>query len=89
MINVNSVSACLYNVTGAEQIITSAYNRQSNGLVEGQSRTIKYALVKVLDAYLKEWPHGIKGVLFMDRVDRHSSTNFFNLQQRSNFTDRH
>ena len=51
---VNGVCTCLHHLTGVEQRITSTYHLQSNGLVERQNRTIKNALVKVLDAYPEE-----------------------------------
>ena len=53
----------LHDLTGVEQRITSAYHLQSNGVVERQNRTIKNALVKVVDAPPQEWPHIIEGVL--------------------------
>ena len=61
---VNGVCTCLYELTGVDQRITSAYHPQSNGLVERQNSTIKNALVKVLDAHPEEWSHIIEGVFF-------------------------
>ena len=65
---------CLHDFTGVEQHITSAHHPQSHSLVEKQKRTINNALVKVLDAHPKEWPHIIEGVLLACRVSRYSST---------------
>ena len=74
---VNGVCTCVHDLTGVEQRITSAQHLQSNGLVERQSRTIKNAFVKVLDAHLEEWPDIIEGVLFAHRISRHSSPKYF------------
>ena len=54
----------LHSMTDTQQSVTSAYYPQSNGLVERQNRTIKNALVKVLDQNLEHWPYVIDGVLF-------------------------
>ena len=51
---VNEVSENLYEMTGTEQRITSAYHPQSDGLCERQNRTIKDSLVKVLEEKPKE-----------------------------------
>ena len=51
---VNKVSEKLYEVTGTEQRITSAYHPQSNGLGKHQNQTIKDSLVNVLEEKRKE-----------------------------------
>ena len=53
------------------------YHHQSNGLCERQSRTTKVLLVKVLDGNHCDWPNIIKGVLFAQRVNQHTSTKFY------------
>ena len=73
---VNGVCTCLHDRTLLKQRISSAYYPESNGLVERQNRTIKNALVKVLDTHPQEWPHIIEGVLFAHRVSRHSSIKY-------------
>ena len=73
---VNKVSAELHRMTGVEQRITSVYHPQSNGLVERQNRTMKSALVNVLNENPQEWPYIVQGVLFAHRVSRHKSTEF-------------
>ena len=87
----DSVCKCLHNLTGVEQRITSAYHPQSNGLVESQNKTMKNALVKVLNAHPEEWLHIIEGVLFTHCISQHSSTKiltiFFHLRKRPSFTD--
>ena len=73
---VNAVSTNLHELTGIEQRVTSACHPQSNGLVERQNRTIKNALVKVLNEKPTEWPYIIEGILFAHRVSRHSSAQY-------------
>ena len=73
---VNAVAHKLQSMTGAEQRVTSAYRPQSNGLVVRQNRTIKTALVKVLDENPDQWSYIIEGVLFAHRVSRHNSTKY-------------
>ena len=63
-------------MTGTRQRITSAYHPQADGLVERQNRTIKNALIKVLDEHATQWPDIIEGALFAHRVSRHYSTKF-------------
>ena len=63
-------------MTGTEQRVTSAYHPQANGLCERQNRTIKDALVKVLDENPENWPTIIEGILFAHRVSRHASTKY-------------
>ncbi|XP_065667732.1 uncharacterized protein LOC136088021 [Hydra vulgaris] len=63
-------------MTGTEHRVTSAYQPQSNGLCERQNRTIKEALVKVLDEKAVEWPYIIEGILFAHRVSKHTSTKY-------------
>ena len=56
-------------MTGKEQIITSAYHPQSNGLCERQSRIIKDFLIKVLKRErVDQWIHTIDGVLFAHKI---------------------
>ena len=73
---VNEVNAKLHEMTGLEQKVTPAYHPQTNGLCERQNRTIKDALVKILDGQSAEWPCVIDGVLFAHRVSKHYSTKF-------------
>ena len=54
----------------------SAYHPLASGLCERQNRTIKEALVKVLDECSVELPSVIDGVLFSHWVSRHSSTKY-------------
>ena len=81
----NEVAEELHSMTGTQQRVTSAYHLQSNGLVERQNRTIKNALVKILDQNPEKWPYIIDDVLFAHRVSCHASTNcspFCNVQYK-------
>ena len=73
---VNEVCKQLYELTGVEQRVTSAYHPQANGLVERQNRTIKNSLVKVFQDNHEMWPQINEGILFAHRVSRHSSTKY-------------
>ena len=73
---VNEVADELHSMTGTLQRMTPAYRPQSNGLVERQNRTIKNALVKILNQNPEQWPYVINGVLFAHQVSRHASTNY-------------
>ena len=72
---VHEVSDALFELTGTDQRVTSAYHPQSNGLCERENRTIKDSLVKVLEENTKKMDV-IKGVLFAHRVSVHYSTKF-------------
>ena len=52
----NEVADELHSMAGTQQTVKSAYLPQSNGLVELQNRTIKSALIKVLDPNFNQWP---------------------------------
>ena len=67
---VNEVCKQLYELTGTEQRVTSAYHPLANGLVERQNRTINNSLVKVLEDNPEMWP------LFAHRVSPHSSIKY-------------
>ena len=73
---VNEICNHLHRMTGTKQRVISAYHPQANGLCERQNRSIKEALVKVLDENAEDWPNVIDGILFAHRVSRHSSTKF-------------
>ena len=66
----------LHLLIGVQQRVTSAYHPQSNGLVERQKKTIKNSLVKVLEENPLKWPSINGGVLFTNRVSKHSSTKY-------------
>ena len=65
---VSEVSDALLELTGTDQRVTSACERQN--------RTIKDSLARVLEENPKKWPNVIEGVLFAHRVSVHYSTKF-------------
>ena len=73
---VNSVSSELHRLIGTEQIVTSAYHPQANGLVERNNRTIQNSLLKVLNQKPEDWPDALPGVLFAYNTSRHKSTRY-------------
>ena len=58
------------------RLTTKAYHPESNGLCEGQNKTIKESLVKVLDGNPRDWPNITEGISFTHRVSKHTSTKF-------------
>ena len=70
---VNKLSTKLFEMTGTEQHITSAYHPQSNGLVERLNRTIKDSLIKSL-ADRSNWVECLPAVMFAYRTAKHEST---------------
>ena len=66
----------LHEITVVDQRGTYAYHPQANGLCESQNRAIKDSLVKLLNAMLSGWSYVTKGVPFVHRVSRHSSTKY-------------
>lgn len=73
---INSVLQELHALTGVEQWITSAHHSQWNGLVERQNRSMKNALVKILDEIPCQWYEIIRRVLFAYHITRHFSANY-------------
>ena len=70
------MSGCFHDITEVEERITSAYHPQLNDLVERQNRTMKNALVKVMDAHPEKWLHITESVLFAHRVSQLASTKY-------------
>ena len=73
---VNEVSKVLHSMIVTENCMTSVYHPQSSGLCEGQNRTIKNSLLKILDWNPCDWPNIIEGNIFAHRVSKHTSTQF-------------
>ena len=66
----------MFRLTGTHHRVTSAYHSQANGEVERSNRSIKNALLKVLQDHVEEWPNVIPGVLFAQRSSIHRSTKY-------------
>ena len=71
----NSVIRDLYEKTGVQHKVSSAYHPQTNGLVERQNRTTEEVIQKVMKDK-SDWLHILQDVLFACRIAKHASTGF-------------
>ena len=67
---VNKVNQVLFELTGTDHRISSAYHPQTNGLDERMNQTLKGALVKYVNENQNDWDVHIKSVLFTYRTSR-------------------
>ena len=67
----NQITDCLFELTGTEHRVTSAYHPQSNGLVERFNQTL---IVKKAHDNQHQWDQHIDSVLFAYRTSTHKST---------------
>ena len=70
----NQITDCLFELTGTEHRVTSAYHPQSNGLVEPFNQTLIDGLVKKAHDNQHQWDQHIDSVLFAYRTSTHKST---------------
>ena len=70
----NRITDCLFQLTGSEHRVTSAYHPQSNGLVERFNQTLVDGLVKRAHDNQQQWDQHIDSVLFAYRTLTHKST---------------
>ena len=70
----NQITDCLFELTGTEHRVTSAYHPQSNGLVERFNQTLVDALVKKAHDNQHQWDRHIDSVLFAYRTSTQKST---------------
>ena len=70
----NSVSRTLFELTGTEHQVTSAYHPQSNGLTERFNQTLIDSLVKQCHNEQHDWEKHINSILFAYRTSKHKST---------------
>ena len=70
----NEITDCLFELTGTEHRVTSAYHPQSNGLVERFNQTLVDALVKKAYDDQHNWDRHIDSVLFAYRTSAQKST---------------
>ena len=73
---VNSVNTNLFELTGVEHIISTAYHPQTNGLDERFNQTLQRALLKMVDNNTNEWEKYIDSVLFSYRTSKQDSTKY-------------
>ncbi len=70
----NQVTDCLFELTGTEHRVTSAYHPQSNGHVERFNQTLIDALVKKAHDDQHNWDRHSDRVLFAHRTAKQKST---------------
>ena len=70
----NQITDCLFELTGTEHRVTSAYHPQSNGLAERFNQTLVDGLVKKAHDDQHNWDRHINSVLFAYRTSAHKST---------------
>ena len=73
---VNKVNYCLFKMTNTEHRISSAYHRQTNGLVERFNQTLQRSLVKLVNDNQNDWDELLDGVLFAYKTDTKVNTSF-------------
>ena len=67
---VNTVTKYLFDMTGAEHRISSAYHPQTNGLVERFNQTLQKSPLKLVRKEQDDWDDYMDGVLFAYSVYR-------------------
>ena len=73
---VNSLNGQLFNLTGVQHIISTAYHPQTNGLDERFNQTLQRALLKMVDENESEWDKFLDSVLFAYRTCKQASTKY-------------
>ena len=72
---INAVTKFLFNMTGTDHRISSAYHPQTNGLVERFNQTLQKSLIKLVRKEQDDWDEYIDGVLFAYRTSIQKSSN--------------
>ena len=73
---VNSVNQHLFQLTGVQHIISTAYHPQTNGLDERFNQTLQRGLLKMVNDNQNEWDKFLDSVLFAYRTSKQASTKF-------------
>ena len=73
---VNSVNQHLFQLTGVQHIISTAYHPQTNGLDERFNQTLQRGLLKMVNDNQNEWDKFLDSVLFVYRMSKQASTKF-------------
>ena len=63
----NRVNAVLFQMTGTEHRISTAYHPQTNGLVERYNQTLQRSLIKLCNDKQNDWDDLLDPVLFAYR----------------------
>ena len=73
---VNDVTKSLFQLTGVEHRISSAYHPQTNGLDERMNQTLVRTLIKLTQDQQENWDLHLEGVLYSYRISRQDSSKF-------------
>ena len=73
---VNEVLAILFELTGIEHRISSAYHPQTNGLDERMNQTLVRSLIKLTSTRQEQWDIYIDSVLYSYRISRQDSSKY-------------
>ena len=65
---VNCLQTELFQLTGAEHRVTSAYHPQSNGLTERFNQTLQVTLMKLVNDEPNDWDEHLPAILFSYRT---------------------
>lgn len=71
---VNKVNSRLFKLTGTCHKISSAYNPQTNGLVERLNQTLQRSLLKLVGEDQSTWDDHLEAALFALRTSQQKST---------------
>ena len=71
---VNCLQTELFQLTGAEHRVTSAYHPQSNGLTERFKQTLQVTLMKLVNDEQNDWDEHLPAILFSYRTSLKKTT---------------
>ena len=73
---VNQINSCLFERTGVQHCVSSAYHPQTNGLDERLNQTLVTTIKKVVDACSNDWDEHISAALYAYRISKQASSKF-------------
>lgn len=73
---VNEVCTTLFELTGIQHRISSAYHPQTNGLDERTNQTLVRALIKLTSTQQEQWDLYIDSALYSYRISRQDSSKY-------------
>lgn len=71
---VNCIKDELFQLTGTEHRVTSAYHPQSNGLTERFNQTLQTTLLKVVNDSQNDWETHLPAILFAYHISQQKAT---------------
>ena len=71
---VNKVKEALFELTGTQHRVTSAYHPQTNGLTERFNQTLQTSLLKVVNDSQNDWDVHLPPILFAYRTSQQRET---------------